>query len=441
VNKRQSLVKRYFVKPVRITIWVLLSATIFIRSVFAADGLTLEEYFAAAMVRSEVVATQSELIRQTEERYHQANSALRPTVSGIASYKRQDPVSAGASSTSNNPNRDSLVKLNATQPLFRGFREFAALRQSKALLDAQNEDYLQASSQLFKDVVQNFYTILSIEKDLINLDVEISLNRDRENEINSRVRIGRSRPSEVLTIQSAISTLRAQMEQLRGQLGVEREVFAFLSGLDSTTTLSDTEVIPAGLAPQIAYLSRVPLRPDVKASQRRVTAAQENMSVAKGAKLPTVDLTANRYLDRSGSLKDSTWDVAVELNVPLYSGGLLQSQVREAISQQSQAELAVSQVTRQAEQEIRALYQSVVYDSAQLDALEKATVAARKNYEAQQRDYRFGLVTNLEVIQALTAFQENQRALDRARYSAKLNFLRLEAAVVRRPDFPKGTTP
>jgi len=440
VNKRQSLVKRYFVKPVRITIWVLLSATILIRSVFAADGLTLEEYFAAAMVRSEVVATQSELIRQTEERYNQANSALRPTVSGVASYKRQDPVPAGESSTSN-PNRQSLVRLNATQPLFRGFREFAALRQSKALLGAQNEDYLQASSQLFKDVVQNFYTILSIEKDLMNLDVEIGLNRDREKEINSRVRIGRSRPSEILTVQSTISTLRAQMEQLRGQLGVEREVFAFLSGLDSTTALLDTEVIPASLASQDEYLSRVPLRPDVKASQRRVTAAQENTSVAKGAKLPTVDLSANRYLDRSGSLKDSTWDVAVELNLPLYTGGLLQSQVREAISQQTQAELAVRQVTRQAEQEIRALYQSVVYDSAQLDALEKATVSARKNYEAQQRDYRFGLVTNLEVIQALTAFQENQRALDRARHTAKLNYLRLEAAIVRRPNFLEGTTP
>jgi outer membrane protein len=434
-------VTRYIVEPVRITLWVLLSAICAIQSVSAADGLTLEEYFAAAMERSEVVATQSELIRQTEERYNQANAALRPTVSGVATYKRQDPVPAGASSTANNPNRDSQVRLNATQPLFRGFREFAALRQSKALLDAQNEDYLQARIQLFKDVTQNFYTTLSIEKDLINLEAEIKLNRERETEINSRVRIGRSRPSEVLTVQSTIGTLRAQMEQLRGQLGVEREVFAFLSGLNSNTALSDTEIIPINLAPQIAYLSRVPLRPDVKASQRRVTAAQENMSVAKGAKLPTVDLTANRYLDRSGNLRDSTWDVAVELNVPLYTGGLLQSQLREAISQQTQAELAVSQVTRQAEQEIRAFYQSVVYDSAQLDALEKATVAARKNYEAQQRDYRFGLVTNLEVLQALTSFQENQRALDRARYTAKLNFLKLEAAVVRRPDFIAGTTP
>jgi outer membrane protein TolC len=70
-----------------------------------------------------------------------------------------------------------------------------------------------------------------------------------------------------------------------------------------------------------------------------------------------------------------------------------------------------------------------------------ATDAARKNYETQQRDYRFGLVTNLDVLQALTVFQENQRALDRARYTAKLNYLRLQAAAVRRPVPPGGTMP
>jgi outer membrane protein len=59
----------------------------------------------------------------------------------------------------------------------------------------------------------------------------------------------------------------------------------------------------------------------------------------------------------------------------------------------------------------------------------------------QQRDYRFGLVTNLDVLQALTAYQENLRALDRARYTAKLNYLRLEAAVVRRPAAAPGTPP
>ncbi len=403
----------------------------------AAEALTLDDYFAAALKRSEVVATQTELIRQAEENYKQADAALYPTVNGVASYLRQDPVPADESSTATSPNRQTLAKLTATQPLFRGFREFAALRQTRALVGAQNDDYLSARTQLFKDVVQNFYTVLSIEQDLRNLDAEIRLNLDREKELNARVRIGRSRIGEVLTVQSTISTLRAQVQQLQGQLGVARQAFAFLSGLDPATALRDTEELPASVEPVEDYLARLVLRPDVKAGQQRLTAAQENVKVARGANLPSVDLNANRYLNRTGPLRDSEWDVGVALTVPIYTGGLLQAQVGAAVSQQTQAELALSQIRRQAEQEIRSVHQSVVYDQSQLEALDKATEAARKNYEAQQHDYRFGLVTNLDVLQALTSFQENQRALDRARFTAKSDYLTLQAAAVRRPAPPE----
>jgi len=407
----------------------------------AAEALTLDEYFAAALKRSEVVATQGELIRQAEEHYKQANSALRPTVNGVASYTRQDPIPAGELSTSTSPNRQSLAKLTATQPLFRGFREFAALRQTKALLGAQDQDYRNARAQLFMDVTQNFYTVLSIEQDLKNFGEEINQNIDREKELNSRVRIGRSRIGEVLSVQSTISTLRAQVEQLQGQLGTAREAFAFLSGLASTTLLRDTEDLPVNLEPLDDYLARLELRPDVSASRQRLSAAQENTKVARGAHLPSLDLNANRYLERTGNLRGSTWDVGIALTVPIYAGGLLQSKVSEAVSQRTQAELSASQVSRQAEQEIRSIYQSVVFDRSQLDALEKATESARKNYEAQRRDYRLGLVTNLDVLQALTAFQENQRALDRARYTSKLDYLKLQAAAVRRPAPSPETAP
>ena len=407
----------------------------------AAEALTLDEYFAAALKRSEVVATQGELIRQAEEHYKQANSALRPTVNGVASYTRQDPIPAGELSTSTSPNRQSLAKLTATQPLFRGFREFAALRQTKALLGAQDQDYRNARAQLFMDVTQNFYTVLSIEQDLKNFGEEINQNIDREKELNGRVRIGRSRIGEVLFVQSTISTLRAQVEQLQAQLGTAREAFAFLSGLEPTTPLRDTEDLPANLEPLDDYLARLELRPDVIAGRQRLSAAQENTKVARGAHLPSLDLNANRYLERTGNLKDSTWDVGIALTVPIYAGGLLQSKVSEAVSQLTQAELNASQASRQAEQEIRSIYQSVVFDRSQLDALEKATESARKNYEAQRRDYRLGLVTNLDVLQALTAFQENQRALDRARYTSKLDYLKLQAAAVRRPAPPPETAP
>ena len=436
------MVKCYPAAPVVLATGMLLWLILAIRPGLAADALTLDDYFTAALQRSEVVAGQSELIHQAEERYQQATAALLPTVNGVASYLWQEPLPTAAPSTSTSLlSRQPLAKLTATQPLFRGFREFAALRQTQALVDAQNEDYQSARVQLFKDVAQNFYNVLSIEQDLKNLDEQILQNLDREKEIQDRVRIGRSRVSELLNVQATVSTLRAQVEQLQGQLRVAREAFAFLSGLAPTTALSDTEALPAALEPQEAALSRLALRPDIRASQKRLAAAQEAVAVAKGAHLPSVDLNGNYYLDRPGALKDVDWDVQIALTIPIYAGGLLQSKTREAVSQRSQVELNASQLARQAEQEVRALYQSLLFDRSQLDALERATEAARKSYEAQRREYRLGLVTNLDVLQALTAYQENIRARDRARYNTKLDYVRLQAATALRPDSTAKATP
>ncbi len=403
-----------------------------------AEALTLDDYFAAALERSEVVATQSELIRQAEERYAQAKAAVLPKVDGIGSYTRQD---SGARDTAQYPTRSSLARLTATQPLFRGFREFAAIRQSRAIIGAQTEDYLNARVQLFNDVVQNFYNVLALEQDLENLTEQINLNLERQKELNARVRIGRSRSGEVLTVQTTISTLRARVEQLRAELATARDVFAFLSGLEADTPLRDTEELPAQPAPLADYLARLELRPDLRAAQQRFQAAQENIAVARGGHLPSLDLNANHYLERDGNLEDVAWDVQLALTVPLYAGGAVQSQVREAVSQRTQAELEVNRVRRLADQQVRSFYQTSVLDRTQLGALERATDAARRNYETQRRDYRLGLVTNLDVLQALTVFQENQQALDRARHTAKLNYLRLQAAAVRRPAPPEDETP
>ena len=417
---------------------VLLIGLLVVQPVVADEALTLDGYFAAALTRSEVIATQSELIRQAEERYQQANATLYPTLSGVASYTWQD---SGARDQAASPTRQPLARITATQPLFRGFREFATKRQTQALVDAQSDDFHYASAQLFKDVAQNFYDVLTLEQDLKNLDEQIGQYQQREQELQERVRIGRTRPGEVLTVQATISTQRAQVEQARAQLNTARDIFSFLSGLPGTTPLRDTETIPADLGALDTHLQRLALRPDVKAAQRRLTAAQENIRVARGAHLPSLDLNANRYLERTGSLENVEWDVQLALTVPLYAGGSVQSRVREAQSQSEQAELATSRARRLADQEIRSFYQTAVLDRSRLDALEKATDAAKRNYETQRRDYRLGLVTNLDVLQALSTHLDNQQALDRVRFNVKLNYLRLQAAAVRRPAVPEGTAP
>jgi hypothetical protein len=77
----------------------------------ATEVLTLDDYFAAALTRSEVVATQQELIRQAEERYQQASSALLPTVNGIGSYSWRERAGIDSATT---PASEPLARINAT---------------------------------------------------------------------------------------------------------------------------------------------------------------------------------------------------------------------------------------------------------------------------------------------------------------------------------------
>ncbi|MBI3561191.1 MAG: TolC family protein [Gammaproteobacteria bacterium] len=398
----------------------------------AASAITLDEYYTAALQRSETIATQYELIQQAEEHYQQANAALLPTVSGIATYTWQDPLPPSSPQTPTNLSHQPLSKITATQPLFRGMREYAALRQSQDLVDGQKQDYRQARVLLFKDVVRNFYTLLALESDLANFGEEIHLNQEREKDIRARVRIGRSRNSELLNVQSNISTLQAQLQQVLGQQHVARQVLAFQSGLSADTALRDVELPPDKLEPIAEYLANLPLRPDVLATDKRLLAAYEATNIARGGHYPSLDLNGNYYFERPGYLNDSKWDVQLALTIPLYAGGSIQSKLREANSQHSQAILAHSQTLRQAEQEIRSLYQSVSADLNQLSALNDATRLAKKSYQAQVQEYHLGLVTTLDVLQALSSYQQNQRALDRARYTAKSDYLQLLAASNRR---------
>ena len=399
----------------------------------AAESLDLDAYFNAALQRSETTAIQLQQIQQAEEVYRQANAALLPTISGDVTYTWQDPLPAGTSTNPSNLSQQHVSRITATQPLFRGMREYAALRQTKDLLAAQRQDYRQAKLALYKDVIQNFYAILALESDLRNYREEIRLNQEREKDIRARVKIGRSRDSELLNEQSSISTLRATVEQLRGQLRVARQAFAFLSGLDARTALHDSHRLPDSLQPLPTYLADIQSRPDVHAAQQRLVAAAEGIAIARGEHYPSLDLNANYYLERPGYLDNSKWDVQLQLTIPLYAGGSVQSKVRQAGAQRNQAELSQSQVLRQADQEIRSFYQSVEANLSQLRALTRATETAKKSYQAQVRDYQLGLVTNLDVLQALTEYQQNQRSRDHTVFTARSNYLQLLAAAAHLP--------
>ncbi|MBN1255085.1 MAG: TolC family protein [Deltaproteobacteria bacterium] len=390
------------------------------------------------MKRSEILATQQELVVQAEENYNRAWGSILPTIEGSYSYFYRNAEGLSNSGNRANSAAQHTLKITADQPLFRGFREFAAIKAAKAFITAQEQARQWAGMQLYRDVAQAFYGRLAVHKDLQVLESELELYRKRIKELEQRRAIGRSRATEVLTVQAAQAILRAQREQVVGQLNVAKEVLAFLTGLDPDLPLDDTDVVPVSLESLESYQAEISARPDIKAAQKNVEAFNSKVSVAKGAYLPSADLIGNYYIDRPDRDQKGTWDAQIAVTIPIFTGGIISSNVQTAKSQKRQSEIQLSQVQRLALEDVRSLYHNLEADLAQLEALEEAFVIVKKNYEANVKDYQFNLVTNLDVLQALTAYQDTLRSLEKIRYAVKIDYNKLEAAVARRLNLMEG---
>ena len=393
-----------------------------------SEELTLDQCYQAALKRSETIADQDELIKQAEEKIKQARGYIFPSINFNASYLRQEAVSSDTS-TSPSPASQPLLKLSGTQPLFRGFRDFAALKQTKTAKDYQLEAKYSAEIDLYKDVATSFFTILILENDLRNVRNEIDLYEKRVKEINERVRIGRSRVSEVLSTESSMSLLGAEVESIVGEINSVREGFAFFTGLPNNSTLSSVDLSENNSKSLEAYMKGLEDRPDIKSAKLKLETTKKNIDIAMGANYPSVDLNGNYYFYRTGSLENVNWDFTALLTMPIFAGGVLMSKTREAKSQVREAELTLSKTTRSAEEDIKSNYYVWAASISQKNALEKATKIAEQNYVLQNKEYRLGLVNNLDVLDALSSYQGALRSFDQTKYSVKLNYLKLEAAV------------
>lgn len=86
------------------------------------------------------------------------------------------------------------------------------------------------------------------------------------------------------------------------------------------------------------------------------------------------------------------------------------------------------QKRRAAETEIHTAYNSYMSALEQMRALERAVQITEQNYKEQEKDYRFSLASNLDVLQALNSLHESKRSLDRTRYRAFTALAELRAA-------------
>ncbi len=385
---------------------------------------TLDDCYAMALKQSERIAILQQKIEEVAGQYLQAVSTVTPKGNFLLTEFHQDSPqsnSEGAGSVGSTFNLDSRPerKFVLSQPLFRGFRSLAAIGGAQSLKSQRTDEVRRAKELLFMDVVEAFYGVLGPRDEVESLQNIRELSEQRIGELDERVRLGKSRPSEIANATAQLKQVQAQIEQTRRAEVIWVNVLRFLTGKNDIPGLVDTPEAPAGLQDLDFYLLKAKDRSDVRAAKAAVEVAKQGVVIARADIFPQLSIDSNLYTKRVGFQSNTDWDVMLTFNVPILEFVKVTGAVKEAQAKQREAELELSRVLRSAEADIRNAFEELKLSLAATRAFKEAETASVKNFEIQTKEYRLNLVNNLDVLTALQELLAVRRSLVTSRYQAK----------------------
>ena len=175
------------------------------------------------------------------------------------------------------------------------------------------------------------------------------------------------------------------------------------------------------------------------AANEGVAAAQKEIDKQRGGHYPSLDLVvrhgdvdSDRELDsvnNAGGNDIKTNLIALQLTVPLYTGGSVRSRTRQAVMKYEQALQQRTQQHRLVNRETRAAYKSITSAMSRVVALKDSVRAQESVLKGKTKGYRAGINTLLEVLDAEQDLYSTKRDLAQAVYEYVLNSLRLKQQV------------
>ncbi|WP_455231193.1 TolC family outer membrane protein [Geopseudomonas aromaticivorans] len=374
----------------------------------------------------------------------QARSGLLPQLNGGASLGDtkteldQPSVSLERSGT--------LYQASLSQALFRADRWFQ-LQAAKAVSEQAALQFSSVEQNLVLQSAEAYFAVLRAQDGLAASRAEEAALKRHYDQANDRFEVGLSDRTEVLEAQSSYDTARANRilaerlveDAFQALATLTNRDYSFIEGIRHTLPVSPPAPNDAKAWVDTAMQRNL----DLQASQYAVTGAEETLRQRKAGHAPTVDLVAQYQKgdnDRlgftntalagrigstiSGDVEQQS--IGVELNIPLYSGGLTSSQVRESYQRLNQTEQLRESLRRQVVQNTRDFHRAVNTDVAQVAARRQAIVSSQSALEATELGYEVGTRNIVDVLDAQRQLYLAVRLYNNTRYDYILNHLRLK---------------
>ena len=333
---------------------------------------------------------------------------INPCTGASASLTPAQLAAIGLGSSPNTLNSTANLSpqtqaLTVSQPIYRGGRTEAQTEQAMNLVRSERAHLSSIEETVLLSAVTDYMNVVRDQATLdLNINNEQVLRRQLE-AAQDRFRVGEVTRTDVAQAEAAYAAAIAGRQQAAGNLQISRSAYE-----------RDIGQAPGKLAPpsgvpelptsrdEVTALA-TDTNPDVISAQFAQQAAEDNIRVVRGQLLPTISLNASaqRLSETQGAGKViDDFSLTGQLTMPLYEGGAIYSQSRQASQTAAQRRSQVDNARVTAVQQAAQAWEQLVSDRAQITSEQSQIKANEIALDGVQQEASVGSRTVLDILNA-----------------------------------------
>ncbi|MDD5058971.1 MAG: TolC family outer membrane protein [Sideroxydans sp.] len=401
-----------------------------------AQAVDLIEIYHAAQSQDAVFASARAAQQAGQEKLTQGRSLLLPSINLSANTTSNNLKYSGAASYDGSYNSNGYG-VSLVQPLFRE-QNWAMYNEAELQVAISEAQFKLAEQDVILRSAQTYFDVL-IAQDTVQLTAaQKSAIAQQLEQAKRNFEVGTATITDTHEAQARYDLIVAQELVAANNLEVKQRTLQQLVNSE----VKELNVLGA------AFKLETPVPSDaqkwvtdaqtgnyqIMLAQAAYDLADQEVARNRGGHLPTVDLVANYAKNNAGGglygANDTrSTSIGVQLNMPLFQGGAIQSKWREASANREKAKQDLENTRRNVELQTRQAYLGVVSGIAQVQALQQALKSSQSLLEASKLGQEVGVRTSLDVLNAQQQLFATRRDLYQAQYNYLVSHLRLKAAV------------
>lgn len=313
------------------------------------------------------------------------------------------------------------------------------------LTEAARQNYLATEENartvhltVVSEVANAYFQLRSADHLLELVEQTLQSRKDSLDLVTRRFEAGVSSELDVNQAKTLLDSASADLASFSRQRAQALNLLVFLIGQPLPESLPEPAPfvrdqvltgIPVGLPSDL--LAR---RPDIRAAENALLAANANIGAARAAFFPTINLTgvfgtASQSLGGLFKPGSTAWAFTPALSVPIFTGGSLQSQLDVANAANRAAVAQYERTIQLAFREVADTLAGEATYTSQIDAARAQELAAGKTLELSNLRYAAGIDSYLQVQTAQVEYFTAQKRLVQARFNALANRVEFYKAI------------